>query len=49
MVLEQSSSTPHVANANSTEKRATTIVNLCTSDHSGQVTFDFNSSNASEK
>ena len=30
------------------EKTATTIVRRCTSDQAGQVTFDFNSSNASD-
>ena len=42
------SSTPHVAKAKTTEKTATIIVRRCTSDHSGQVTFVFNSSNASD-
>ena len=34
--------------AKTTEKTATIIVRRCTSDHSGQVTFVFNSSNASD-
>jgi hypothetical protein len=38
----------HVAKANNTEKIATTIVKRCTSGHSGQVIFDFNSSNDSD-
>ena len=42
------SSTPQVAKANNTEKRATTIVRRCTSAHTGQVTFNLNYSNASD-